>query len=117
MSQSKRADCIFCKIVDKQMPAKVVHEDDRMIAFHDIQPKAKTHVLLIPKKHIESLADVSKEDVELMGELMIKIKEVAIELGVEKSFNVVVNNGSLAGQIIPHLHFHILSGWSGREKV
>ena len=92
-------DCIFCKIVKGEVPSKKVFEDELILAFHDINPKAPVHVLLIPKKHISSLID-------------IKASAVAGKLGLnDKGYKIVVNNGNGAGQLVFHLHMHILGGW------
>jgi len=99
------------------MPAKVVYEDDELMAFNDINPKAETHVLVIPKKHISSLSEMEEADSVLFGKALYRIKLLADELGVGNSFNVVVNNGKQAGQLIPHLHFHLLSGWKNKGII
>lgn len=100
---------IFSKIINKEIPAKIVYEDDLCLAFHDISPQAPTHVLLIPKKPIPSLAYLASEDAALMGHLMSKISEVARTLGLaDKGYRVVTNVGSDGGQTVSHLHFHIL---------
>jgi histidine triad (HIT) family protein len=100
---------IFSKIINKEIPAKIVYEDELCLAFHDISPQAPTHVLVIPKKPIPSLEHLVLEDAALMGHLMIKISEVARTLGLsEKGYRVVTNVGPHGGQTVPHLHFHIL---------
>ena len=102
---------IFKKIIDKQIPAKIVFEDDLCLAFYDVQPQAPTHVLLIPKKEIPSLADVKKEDQALMGHLMVVASQLARQLGIaDKGFRIVTNSGKWGGQTVDHLHFHILGG-------
>ena len=98
------ADCIFCMIGKREIPSNVVYEDDKLICFH---------VLVIPKKHIESLDDVKDEDRELMGHIMVTIKEIAAQLGLENGYRVVSNNGEDAFQTVKHLHFHIL----GKRKL
>lgn len=104
---------IFQKIIDKEIPAKIVYEDDLCLAFHDINPQAPVHVLVIPKKPIVSLDDVLSEDKDLMGHLMVKITEVSKELGLgENGYRVVANTKSHGGQTVDHLHFHILGGRS-----
>ena len=103
--------CVFCKIVKGELPAKVVYEDDLIMAFHDINPQRKVHVLVIPKKHIASLNDLTEEDKELMGHLIVKIPEIAKKLGIaEDGYRVIVNTGKNGGQEIYHIHFHILGG-------
>lgn len=106
-------DCIFCKIANHELPSKIVYEDDKMICYHDIDPQAPVHVLLIPKKHIESLDDVNEEDRQLLADMMLKIKEIATELGLKNGYRVVSNNGEDALQTVKHLHFHIL----GKRKL
>jgi histidine triad (HIT) family protein len=103
--------CVFCKIVNKELPAKVVYEDDLIMAFHDINPQRKVHVLVIPKKHIPSVNDITPENKELMGHLWVKIPEIAKKLGIaEDGYRVIVNTGKNGGQEIYHIHFHILGG-------
>ena len=107
------SDCIFCKIVNKEMSANVVYEDDKVLCFHDIIPQAPVHALLIPKKHIASMDDVSSEDNELMGHIMIKVKEIAQSLGLQNGYRVVNNCGEDGMQTVHHIHFHIL----GKRKM
>lgn len=101
---------IFKRIIDKEIPADVVYEDDQCLAFNDIDPKAPTHVLLIPKKEIVSLAEAADEDQALLGHLCLVIKKLAIQLGLDDGFRVVTNCGDEGGQAVPHLHFHVLGG-------
>ncbi len=104
-------NCVFCKIVRGELPAKVVYEDDLIMAFHDINPQRKVHVLVIPKKHIESVNEIKPEDKELMGHLWVKIPEIAKKLGIaENGYRIIVNTGYHGGQEVPHIHFHILGG-------
>ncbi|MDF2529263.1 MAG: family hydrolase [Gammaproteobacteria bacterium] len=103
-------DCIFCKIVKAEIPAKKVYEDELFIGFHDIHPKAKTHVLLIPKQHITSLGHLSPADAELMGKLTLLLPKLAKDLGLHDGFRTIVNTGPGGGQEVPHLHYHILGG-------
>lgn len=106
------SDCLFCKIIKGEIPGKFVYQDARMAAFHDINPKAPVHVLLVPVKHIGSIMDINDGDKELMGELTFGIKKIAQKLGIDKSgYKVVANNGKDAGQLVFHLHYHILGGW------
>ena len=101
---------IFKKIIDREIPADIVYEDDLCIAFRDVQPQAPTHVLLIPKKEIRSLADLSNEDQSLAGHLLLVLGKLAKDLGLDAGFRVVVNTGSDGGQTVDHLHFHLLGG-------
>jgi len=101
---------IFQRIIDREIPADIVYEDDQCLAFRDIAPKAPTHVLVIPKKEIPSVADVADEDQALIGHLYLVIRDLAAELGLGDGYRVVVNCGREGGQDIPHLHFHLLGG-------
>lgn len=104
-------DCIFCKIVKGDIPSRKVFENDRVLAFHDIQPAAPTHVLVIPKKHIASMNEAEEEDRELLGEVLLTAKKVASELGIAESGYRLINNvGSDGGQVVYHIHVHVLGG-------
>ncbi len=104
-------DCIFCKIVRKEVSSQIVYEDDYAIAFSDIQPQAPVHLLVIPKEHLESMNDVTAEKAELMSHLMKVISEVAENQGVaESGYRVITNSGKDSGQLVNHLHFHLLGG-------
>ena len=102
------ADCIFCMLANHDIPTNVVYEDDEMFCFHDAEPQAPVHVLLIPKKHIESIDDIKPEDAELIGRMMLKIKDIAADLGLENGYRVVINTGEEGGQTVKHLHVHLL---------
>jgi histidine triad (HIT) family protein len=102
---------IFKRIIDREIPADIVYEDDRCLAFRDVSPQAPTHVLLIPKKEIASLDELADEDAELLGHLWLVIRNLARQLGVDKSgYRVAVNCGAEGGQTVNHLHFHLLGG-------
>ena len=101
---------IFEKIIDKELPSKIVYEDDKCIAIEDIAPKAPIHILIIPKKSIPKLSEAKKSDEVLLGHLMMVVKKVAEQLDVQEAFNVVINNGEKAGQTVFHLHIHLLAG-------
>lgn len=101
---------IFSKIITREIPAKIVYEDDRCLAFHDVNPQAPIHVLLIPKKEIPRLVDATAEDAALLGHLMLTANKIAQQLGVGEAFRLAVNNGADAGQSVFHLHLHILAG-------
>ena len=112
---------IFARIIRGEIPARKVYEDDEFLAFHDINPAAPVHLLLIPKRHIVSLQDIKPEDAEWLGRLMALIPRLAQENGCrpgpEGGFRVVTNSGADGGQEVPHLHFHIIGGqrpWKGR---
>lgn len=103
--------CIFCRIVNKEISAKVVYEDDRVFAFHDINPQAPYHILVIPKKHLSTLLEISEEDKDLIGHIYMTINKIAQDLGfAERGFRVVVNCKEEAGQTVFHVHFHVLAG-------
>lgn len=104
------SDCIFCKIVAGNIPAKKVYEDEHLLAFHDISPAAPVHVLVIPKQHVSSLADCTGEHAEMLGHLFVKVGEIAKTLELTDGFRTVVNTGRVGGQEVYHLHAHILGG-------
>jgi histidine triad (HIT) family protein len=101
---------IFGKIIRRELPADIVYEDDRCLAFRDINPQAPTHVLIVPKKEIPRLSDAEPRDEALLGHLLLAANEVARQLGVADAFRLVVNNGSEVGQSVFHLHLHVLAG-------
>lgn len=103
-------NCIFCKIVQGEIPAKKIYEDNKVIAIADINPVAPVHALVIPKIHIASLSAVSDEQLPLIGHLHGVIRDLANELGLENGYRVVNNCGSQGGQTVDHLHFHLLGG-------
>lgn len=104
-------DCVFCKIVAGDLPAAFVYQDDVIVAFRDIHPVAPTHVLVIPRKHVASLAEAGPEDEALLGRLMLGIRRVALDLGiVARGYRTILNTGPGAGQSVFHLHAHVLSG-------
>ncbi len=102
---------LFEKIIARQIPAKILHEDDLTLAFADIHPQAPTHVLIVPKKPIPRINEASSEDQALLGHLLLKAAEVARQLGLDQTgFRLVINNGRDGGESVPHLHVHILGG-------
>ena len=105
-------DNIFLKIVEKKIPAKIVHEDDRCVAFHDVNPQAPVHVLVIPRKVIPTHADMTPEDRELIGHLHLVAAQLAGKLGLADGYRLVLNCKERAGQTVPHLHLHLLGGRS-----
>ncbi|MEO0436289.1 MAG: histidine triad nucleotide-binding protein [Pseudomonadota bacterium] len=110
------SETIFSKIIDGEIPAEKLYEDEHCIAINDINPQAPVHVLLIPKKPIVKLSDSDPEDQALLGHLMLAVGVVARQLGVEEAFRLIVNNGAGAGQTVFHLHLHILAGASLAES-
>jgi len=106
-------DCLFCKIVKREIPAKVVYEDERLLAFSDINPQAPTHILVIPKRHIESLNELAAGDDALVGEIVRRAAAIAKERGIAVSgFRTVFNTNRDAGQTVSHIHLHLLGGRS-----
>jgi histidine triad (HIT) family protein len=101
---------IFGKVIAREIPADIVYEDERCLAFRDINPQAPTHVLIIPKKEIPRLIDATEEDEALLGHMMMAAGKIARQLGVGDAFRLVINNGADAGQSVFHLHMHILGG-------
>ena len=108
-------DCIFCKIINKEIPSTLVYEDENVIAFNDLYPQAPIHIIVIPKKHV---ANVTEADAEMIKNIFEAINKIAVEKGIDKSgFRVVTNCGEDAGQTVNHLHFHILAGKKLEEKA
>lgn len=105
------SDCIFCKIINKEIPSKIVYEDDDILAFEDINPLAKVHILLIPKKHIATAADLQPEDAAVIGKIYLVAKAIAEEKGMaEDGYRIVNNCKAFGGQEVYHIHFHLLGG-------
>ena len=111
-------DCLFCKIIKGEIPSTKVYEDEFVYAFKDINPEAPVHILVVPKKHIESVNAIEEVDENVIGKIFLAIKKIAKEQGVaENGYRVVSNCGKDAGQTVMHLHFHILGGKELGEKV
>lgn len=111
-------DCIFCKIIKREIPSTIVYEDEDVLAFRDIHPVTPVHVLVIPKKHIRSLAELTEEDEAIVGKIYTVINKIAKQEGIlEKGFRVIVNCGEDGGQEVEHLHFHILGGTKLGTKI
>ncbi|MFI5255588.1 MAG: histidine triad nucleotide-binding protein [Candidatus Limnocylindrales bacterium] len=106
-------DCLFCRIVAGQIPSRRVHEDDQLIAIHDINPRAPTHILLIPRRHIDSALDLSEADGPLLGRLFAVAADIARQQGLaEHGYRLVANVGTWGGQTVDHLHLHLMGGRS-----
>jgi len=104
-------DCIFCKIIKKEIPAKIVFEDEKLLAFEDIAPKAPIHILVIPKEHFVSLNEVPEDKKDILAEILHRARLIAREKGLaERGYRIVLNIGKEAGQAVFHIHFHILGG-------
>ena len=105
------ADCLFCKIANGSIPADVVFQDDSVLAFRDINPKAPTHVLVVPRKHIATVNDISPDDAELIGRLYLTAQKIAADAGIaQRGYRTVMNCNAEAGQTVYHLHLHVLGG-------
>lgn len=104
-------DCIFCKIIAREIPADIIYESEDIIAFADAHPVAPVHYLVIPKKHISSMNEAEEEDAEVLGKIQLVIKQLAKQLGVsEKGYRVITNCGEDGGQKVGHIHYHLLAG-------
>lgn len=104
------SDCLFCKIINGEIPSNKLYEDDKILAFYDISPIAPVHFLVIPKEHIQSVDAVNAQNSEVVAYIFAKIGELAKKVGIENGYRVVSNCGHDAGQTVPHLHFHVLGG-------
>ena len=104
-------DCLFCKIVGKDIPAELIFEDDRIVAFNDINPQAPIHILIIPREHLASLNDVPEEKRDLLGHILLRAQQIAQNLGIrENGYRIVLNTARDSGQEVYHIHFHLLGG-------
>ncbi len=110
-------ECIFCKIIKGEIPSQKIYEDEQILAFKDINPLAPVHILVIPKKHIETTNDLTKEDEAVIGKIFTVIKKLAKENNLENGYRVVNNCGEDGGQEVKHLHFHLLGGRKLEMKV
>lgn len=107
------ADCLFCQIIKGEIPTKFIYQDEQIVAFRDINPKAPVHILIVPKKHIEKLQDIGDNDTELLGRLILTAKKIAFQEKIQEGFKIIINCGQSGGQKIFHLHVHLLGGWEG----
>jgi len=111
-------DCIFCQIVAGKLPSEILYQDEEVIAFHDIRPLAPTHVLIISKKHIPSLAELTDAEMSLIGHMAKVANQLAKQAGiVESGYRLVISSGEQGGQIVPHLHMHLLGGRRLSDKL
>jgi histidine triad (HIT) family protein len=104
------SDCLFCRIVQGEAAARIVYQDDDLTAFHDLHPQAPTHILIVPNRHVVGVAQVEPEDEPILGKLLTVARRLAEEAGITDGYRLVINNGSLAGQSVFHLHVHLLGG-------
>lgn len=107
--------CLFCKIINKEVPSDIIYEDEKIISFKDIHPKAPIHFLILPKKHIPSINHLEKTDKELTGDLFLIAKNIARDKNLN-GYKLVINVGREGGQLIDHLHLHLLAGWKSPEE-
>jgi histidine triad (HIT) family protein len=111
-------DCIFCRIANHEIPAKLAYEDDDLVAFHDLHPQAPVHVLIVPKRHTASMNELGPEDLDVMGRIPHVAAKLAKEVGIsETGYRLVCNCGPNAGQTIFHIHFHLMGGRSMRGEM
>lgn len=103
-------DCIFCKIAHNEIPSKKVYEDEDIVAFNDLEPQAPVHVLIIPKKHIQSANQITRENSDIIGKIFMAASKIAQEQGLDNGYRIVNNCGEDGGQTVQHLHFHLLGG-------
>ncbi len=111
------ADCIFCKIIAGEIPSTKIYEDEKVIAFRDINPQAPVHFLVVPKEHIEGTACIDDSNCDIVGHCFKVIAKLAKQEGLDKGFRVINNCGPDGGQTVPHIHFHVLGGRSLGEKM
>ncbi len=110
-------DCIFCKIIKGEIPSTKVYEDDKCLAFRDINPQTPVHILMVPKTHIASAANLTEPDEALIGHIFTSIAKIAKEEHLDKGFRVITNSGKDAGQTVDHLHFHVMGGVTMGERL
>jgi histidine triad (HIT) family protein len=103
-------DCLFCRIIAREIPASIVYEDDRVLAFNDINPQAPTHVLVVPKRHVATLSDLTPADDGIVGELVRRASAIAVDRGLSAGYRTVFNTNRDAGQTVFHIHLHLLGG-------
>lgn len=109
--------CVFCKIINKEIPSKPVYEDEDLIVINDISPKAPIHMLIMPKKHVANLDEVTPENSEILVKILMRAQKLAEEHNTKGKYKVVTNVGVMAGQTVFHMHFHLLGGWENKEQV
>ncbi len=110
------AACLFCRIRDGEIPSKKVYEDEYVIAFHDLYPKAPLHVLIVPRKHISTINDLEEGDAELAGRLFLAAKQIAADAGYGDGYRVLMNCGEKGGQVIFHMHLHLMAGFNDSSR-
>ncbi len=101
-------DCIFCKIISKQIPSEMFYEDDKVVVFKDIRPKAQVHLLIVPRHHIQSLSHATDDEAPLLAHMLLILAKVAKQQGLDNGFRTLINTGAEGGQEVDHIHFHLL---------
>lgn len=110
--------CLFCKIVSKEIPADIVYENDKVVAFKDINPQTLVHVLIVPKEHVKNIGEITKENLHILGDIHLAANEVAKKMGIfEDGYRLITNCGENAGQTVMHLHYHLMGGEKLSEKI
>lgn len=117
MYNEKVNDDIFCKIIRGELAAEFEYRDEEVVAFRDVNPAAPVHLLIVPTKHLLSLSEITENDQNLLAKILLTIKNLAEKKNIANGFKVIVNNGENAGQIVPHLHFHLMGGWKNQKGV
>ena len=110
-------DCIFCKIAAKEVPSEIIYEDEKVLVFKDLEPKAPVHVLLIPKTHISSVMEINEENSEIISHIFKVIKKLSSKLNLQNGFRVINNCGKYGGQTVNHIHFHVLGGTQLADRM
>ena len=103
-------DCIFCKIIAREIPSEIIYEDEKVLVFKDLEPKAPVHVLVIPKTHISSIMEINEENSEIISQIFKVIKKINSKLNLQNGFRIINNCGKYGGQTVNHIHFHVLGG-------
>ncbi len=108
--------CLFCQIAAHELPADIIFEDEEIIVFKDINPAAPVHVLIIPRKHLDSLNSLDEETASLGAKMLLTAKQIAESQGIQSGFRVLINTGRQAGQVVRHLHLHVMGGWGKKDQ-
>jgi len=116
-TQKAMDGCIFCEVISGELPSKKVFEDDEILAFYDIHPKAPVHVIIVSKKHLKGISEATRDDQALLGKIQLVASQIAKDLKISEAFKLTTNNGEGAGQVIPHLHYHLIGGWNSKKDV
>ncbi len=107
--------CLFCQIAAHELPADIIYEDEEVIVFKDINPAAPVHLLIVPRKHLDSLNSLDEETAGLGGKMLLRAKQIAETQGIQSGFRILINTGRQAGQVVRHLHLHLMGGWGKKD--